>query len=247
MIDDGRILMDLTSHQTVAEIAAGSLSAVRVFEQYGIDYCCGGNRPLEEVCREKGLVEADVLELLAASAAAATNQEKDWNSAQLSELIHHIVTKHHEYLKLELPRLAQRLRKVMEVYGAQDAATLAPIPDLFAGLREEMEQHMHKEEAMLFPFIERYEACVLAGRMIPPVPFGSIANPIRVMEREHDSAGGALRQIRVSTKDYAVPAHACITYKSLLEGMREMEADLHLHIHLENNILFPRAIAMEHR
>jgi regulator of cell morphogenesis and NO signaling len=239
--------MQLASHQTVSEIAAGSLSAVRVFEQYGIDYCCGGNRPLEEVCLEKGLTAASVLEQLEAAAATGTNHGTDWNSAPLRDLIRHIVTKHHGYLKMELPRIAERLQKVMRVYGVQDAAVLAPLPQLFKDLRQEMEQHMHKEEVVLFPFIERYEACLLAGQSIPPVPFGSIANPIRMMEREHDSAGDALRQIRESTNGYAVPAHACITYRSLLDGLREMEEDLHMHIHLENNILFPRAIAMENR
>ncbi len=223
--------MGLTTEQTVSEIAAGSLAAVRVFEAYGIDFCCGGKRPLEEVCREKGLRTDKVLERLEKATAERVEDETDWNRASLRDLIRHIVGKHHEYLKLELPRLAQRLAKVVQVYGAQDAATLGPVPELFGALRQEMELHMHKEELMLFPAID-------AG-------LGGIGNAISVMEREHESAGDALRKIRESLKDFAIPEYACVTYKSLLNGLLELESDLHLHIHLENNILFPRAIALE--
>jgi regulator of cell morphogenesis and NO signaling len=223
--------MGLTTGQTVSEIAAGSLAAVRVFEAYGIDFCCGGKRPLEEVCREKGLRTDKVLERLEKATAERVENETDWTTAPLRELIRHIVGKHHEYLKLELPRLAQRLAKVVQVYGVQDAKTLGPVPELFGVLRQEMELHMHKEELMLFPAID-------AG-------LGGISNAVAVMEREHDSAGDNLRKIRESLNDFAIPEYACVTYKSLLNGLLELEADLHLHIHLENNILFPRAIALE--
>ena len=239
--------MGLIIEQTVSEIATQSLAAVRVFETYGIDYCCGGKRPLEEVCGEMGLSSARLLAEIEEAQRSSGDDLVDWNAASLRDLIRHILDKHHEYLKLEFPRIAQRLEKVMRVYGVQDAETLTPLPQLFGDLREELEQHMHKEEVILFPFIERYEAAVSAGRPVPPVPFGSIANPIAMMEREHDSAGGNLRQMRATTKDYAIPGHACITYQSLLNGLRELEQDLHIHIHLENNILFPRAIALEGR
>ena len=235
----------LLSSQTISEIASRSLAAVRVFERLGIDYCCGGKRPVEEVCQEHGLDSTAVLQELDVALTNRPADETDWNKATLRDLIRHIVGKHHEYLKLELPRLAQRLDKVMRVYGEQDKATLGPIPRLFQDLRSEMELHMHKEEMILFPFMERVEAEVLSGRPAPPAPFGSVKNPIAMMEHEHDSAGAALRGMRESTKDYAVPEYACVTYRSLLEGLREMEQDLHIHIHLENNILFPRALAME--
>jgi len=234
-----------TVQQNVSDIAAGSLGAVRVFERYGIDYCCGGKRPLEEVCGEKGIPTDKLLAELEAAAASATDSEVDWTTAPLHQLIRHILSRHHEFLKSELPRVAERLDKVMRVYGTQDAATLAPLPELFGGLRQELELHMHKEEMMLFPVIERYEAAVAAGQRLPPAPFGSVANPILVMEREHSSAGDALQGMHDSTKGYEIPPHACITYRSLLNGLRELEEDLHQHIHLENNILFPRAIALE--
>lgn len=237
--------MTLLSSQTISEIASRSLGAVRVFERLNIDYCCGGKRPVEEACQELGLDSAAVLAELDAAIAGRPADETDWSQASLRDLIRHIVGKHHEYLKLELPRLSQRLGKVMRVYGEQDKATLAPLPALFGGLHSELDLHMHKEEMILFPFIEKVESAIKAGQPAPPAPFGTVANPIAMMEHEHDSAGAALKGMREATGDYAVPDYACVTYRSLLEGLRELESDLHIHIHLENNILFPRAIAME--
>jgi regulator of cell morphogenesis and NO signaling len=237
--------MTTLESNTISEIAATSLFAVRVFEKYGIDYCCGGKRPVREACEELGLPAEPLLAELQAAIDGRPPDETDWTQAPLRDLIRHIVGTHHEYLKLELPRIAQRLAKVMRVYGQQDAETLAALPDVFGGLKAELEEHLHKEEVILFPYVERYEAAVQAGGSVPPVPFGSVANPIRMMEHEHDNAGEALRKLRASTRDYTVPAHACITYRSLIEGLRELEQDLHQHIHLENNILFPRAIALE--
>lgn len=236
---------DTLSNQTISEIAAHSLDAVRVFERLGIDYCCGGKRPVEAACKEFGLDSAAVISELDLAMAGRPPEETDWSKAPLHHLIGHIVGTHHDYLRLELPRLSQRLEKVMRVYGGKDQATLAPLPALFGGLRSELEMHMRKEETVLFPFIERTEAAVDAGLPAPAAPFGSVANPIAMMEHEHDSVGVALKSMRAATNDYAVPDYACVTYRSLLEGLRELEQDLHLHIHLENNILFPRAIALE--
>jgi len=235
----------LSPSLTVSEIAAQSLGAVRVFERLGIDYCCGGKRPVEAACRDFGLDASAVLSELDLAMAARPANETDWSKAPLHSLIGHIVGTHHVHLRLELPRLSQRLEKVMRVYGQRDNHTLAPLPALLDGLRSELELHMRKEEMVLFPFIEKAEAAIHAGLPAPAAPFGSVANPIAMMEQEHDGAGVALRRMRETTNNYAVPDYACITYRSLLEGLRELEQDLHLHIHLENNILFPRAIAME--
>jgi len=177
-------------------------------------------------------------DIAAASAA-------DWNAAPLKDLIHHIVTKHHEYLKLELPRVGQRVRTVAQVHGAKDPATLRELETVYQGLWQELDLHMHKEEMMLFPAIERFEAAMQGGTLLPPPPFGSIRNPIAVMEREHDSAGDALGRIR--ERGFEAPSYACSTYRAVLEGLQALETDLHTHIHLENNILFPRATALEER
>jgi regulator of cell morphogenesis and NO signaling len=143
------------------------------------------------------------------------------------------------------PRISERLKKVVQVYGAQDAATLSTLPAIYQALRDELEPHMVKEETILFPFVERIEASANRNLPLPPLPFGTIGNPIHCMESEHESAGEALRQMRAATNDYALPAHACATYKALFDSLQDLEADLHLHIHPENNILFPRVIAME--
>lgn len=238
------VIQELT---TVGEIAAASAAAASVLEKYEIDYCCAGQRAFDDVCREKKLSPAAVKSEIADAAAALPKESKEWGSAPLRELIRHIVGTHHEYLKLELPRLGQRLRKVVEVHDHNDPAALHELETVYEGLWQEMNLHMHKEEMMLFPAIERYEAAVQGGSLLPPSPFGSIANPIAVMEAEHESAGSALGRIRELTIDFQAPSYACSTYRALLEGLKALEADLHIHIHLENNILFPRVIALEQR
>lgn len=182
---------------------------------------------------------------IANAAAALPKDARDWSAAPLRELIRHIVGTHHEYLKLELPRVGQRLRKVVEVHGEKDPAALHELETVYEALWQEMNLHMHKEEMMLFPAIERYESATQSGALLPPAPFGSIANPIAVMEAEHDSAGSALGRIRELTIDFQAPPYACSTYHALLDGLKALETDLHTHIHLENNILFPRVIALE--
>ncbi len=237
--------MEIQEQTTVGEIAAISAAATSVLEKYGIDYCCAGKRPFDDVCREKGLVAAAVKNEIANAAAALPKQARDWSAASLRELIRHIVGTHHEYLKLELPRVGQRLRKVVQAHGEKDPVALRELETVYEGLSEEMTLHMHKEEMMLFPAIERYEAAAQGSSLLPPAPFGSIANPIAVMEAEHDSAGSALGRIRELTVDFQAPPYACSTYHALLDGLKALEEDLHTHIHLENNILFPRVIALE--
>jgi regulator of cell morphogenesis and NO signaling len=232
--------MSLTA--TVGDLAAASLGAVRVFEKYEIDYCCGGKRPLAEVCLERGLDAGVVLGEVTAAAAAPAS--KDWNTASLRELIGHILSSHHAYLRRDLSLLSQRMAKVLSVHGPHDPS-LEPLADVFEALRSELEMHMFKEERILFPVIASYEAAVEQRSALAPPPFGTVGNPIRLMEHEHDSAGGALREMREITREYTLPEHACVTYRALFQGLQELEADLHQHIHLENNILFPRAAQLE--
>jgi regulator of cell morphogenesis and NO signaling len=238
--------MQAIQDATVAEIAANSLAAVRVFERLGIDYCCGGKRPLADACRDKGHDLSSVLRELDAAMSATPSPVHDWSTAPLRELINHIIAAHHEYLRRELAPLGARLDKVYRVYNERYGPTLTGLPEVFTALRSELEMHMRKEEAILFPVIAAYESATLAGSPLPGTPFGSVGNPIRMMEAEHDSVGAALKDIRAITENYAIPEYACVTYRSLMAGLQELEQDLHVHIHLENNILFPRAIAMEH-
>jgi regulator of cell morphogenesis and NO signaling len=237
--------MYLESGKTVAEIAAGSLGAVRVFERYGIDYCCGGKRPLADVCQSKGLEAASVEKDLLEAMSADDHQARDWNAAPLAELIPHIVNRHHEYLRREFPAIGARLEKVYRVYNERYGEALPGLPEAFTGLREELEQHLDKEEAVLFPAILAYEKAANSGASLPVSPFGSVANPIKMMEQEHESAGAALVRIREITGDFSLPDYACVTYKALMSGLRELEQDLHQHIHLENNIVFPRVLKLE--
>jgi regulator of cell morphogenesis and NO signaling len=237
--------MQMTETRTVAELAAGSLAAVRVYEKFGIDYCSGGKRPLGDVCRDKGYEREQIERELAAAQTAGDEPERDWNAAPLIDLIGHIVGTHHEYLRRELPAVQARLDKVYRVYNERYGPTLLGLPEVFAGLREELEMHVRKEETVLFPAVAACEAAANAGLPLPQTLFGTLANPIRMMEAEHESAGQALSRIREITREYELPEYACVTYRALMSGLEEMERDLHLHIHLENNILFPRAHKLE--
>ncbi|MCC6368624.1 MAG: iron-sulfur cluster repair di-iron protein [Bryobacterales bacterium] len=237
--------MKIEASTSVGDIAATSAAAASVLERYGIDYCCHGKSSLEDACREKGVSPENIKDDIAHAITGTPATSTDWNTAPLRDLIDHIVTKHHEYLKLELPRVGQRVRTVARVHGEKDPAALHELEQVYDGLAEEMNLHMHKEEMMLFPAIERSEAASQGGGPLPRSPFGTIANPISVMEHEHDSAGNALLRIRELTRGFEAPPYACSTYRAMLEGLKALEADLHIHIHLENNILFPRAIALE--
>lgn len=237
--------MQTNQSATVAEIAAGSLAAVRVFERLGIDYCCGGKRPLADVCQSKGLDATTVQSELDAALHASPEAARDWNTVPLRELIAHIVATHHAYLKREFQPIGERLAKVFRVYNQRYGPTLTGLPEVFSALQTEMEVHMFKEEHILFPAIASSEAAAGTGALPPHSCFGTVANPIRMMESEHESAGQALERIRTITNDFEIPDYACVTYRALMNGLRELEEDLHLHVHLENNILFPRAIALE--
>jgi regulator of cell morphogenesis and NO signaling len=234
-------IMTTTGNETIREMAAGSLAAVRVFEKFGIDYCCGGRRPLDDACRSLGLDAVQVRTELDAALAGTPASDRDWNQAPLADLVAHIVTTHHAYLQRELPAISTRLEKVYRVYNERYGPTLTGLPEVYEALRSELESHLQKEEQILFPAIINRER----GGAQAPTCFGSVANPIRMMEHEHDNAGAALAEIRRITADFAVPDYACVTYKALMSGLDELERDLHMHIHLENNVLFPRAIAAE--
>ncbi|MGO4880929.1 MAG: iron-sulfur cluster repair di-iron protein [Bryobacteraceae bacterium] len=220
----------LTEERTVGEIAAELPASVRIFEKYGIDYCCGGRVPLAVACETRGIAAELLVAELDAATAPAPAASQDWRTASLPDLIDHILTAHHAFLKTELPRLSSLARKVTAAHIDAHGDTLIPLSETFEALRAELEAHLMKEEMVLFPMIK-------AGRT-------SVGNPIRVMVHEHDSAGVALERMRSITGNYALPTGACNSYRALYSGLQELEADLHRHIHLENNILFPRAAGL---
>ena len=238
--------MSVTIEKTVRELALDNPAATRVFEKLGIDYCCGGTQSLEQACRAANLPINQVLDSLemAEQAARAAHKAHDWKIEPLADLVAHITRTHHKYTREEIARLAPLFDKVCSVHG-KNHPELLQIRATFAALGQELTMHMMKEEMVLFPYIVRMEEAVLQSEPILPPPFGSIQNPVSMMEREHESAGDALRAMRAASSGYVAPPDACLSYQTLYKALGEFEADLHQHIHLENNILFPRAIAME--
>lgn len=229
---------------TVREIALQQPTAIRVFEQFGIDYCCGGRKPLAEACSAANLEIDAVIAALEAAEGKAVAENEDWTVASLESLITHIVAKHHTYVRNELPRLAQLAQKVVNRHGATHAELLL-IAGALMQLDEELTQHLAKEETILFPYIVALEQSVTVGRLKPQSCFGTIANPIAMMMQEHDAAGALLAEIRRLSGNFTLPEGACPTFHAFFDGLREFEQDLHQHIHLENNILFPRAVRMQ--
>lgn len=211
----------------------------RIFEELLIDYCCHGHIRLEDACRERDLDPDHVVQRLERAEGPAPDT-RNWSAAPLTELCDHIEQTHHAYLRKELPRLDQLTAKVAEVHGARHTE-LGEVKTVFGGLQAELMPHMLKEEQVLFPAIRQLEA---ASDELD-LPFGTVQNPIRVMEHEHDVAGGALRELHKLTGGYQIPRDACNTYCAMLQGLHELELDLHQHIHKENNILFPRAAQRE--
>ncbi len=233
----------ITAERSVGELVAEGLARSRVLEKYGIDYCCGGDQPLTEACVSKGISVEEVLaDLNEVDSVEPATEDVDYSSMELDLLIDHIVSTHHAYLTQEMPRLAGLAQKVADAHAANDPRVLE-IDSVVRALSEELTSQMGKEEEILFPFIRK----LAQTDTVPFMPFGTLANPIAAMESDHTSAGAALQRIRVLTDDYAEPDWACNTYRALLEGLRELELDLHRHIHKENNILFPKALAMENQ
>jgi len=238
--------MSITTEKTVRELALEKPGAARVFEKLGIDYCCGGKQTLEQACRAGNLPIDEVLDALevAHRSGPASPKDSNWQAELLGDLISHIKNTHHKYTREEIARLGPLFDKVCSVHG-EHHPELFELRTTFRGLAQELTTHMMKEEMILFPYMERMEESILQNEPILPAPFGTVRNPVSMMEHEHDSAGNALRALRASSNNYAAPPDACVSYQTLYKTLAEFEADLHQHIHLENNILFPRAVALE--
>jgi regulator of cell morphogenesis and NO signaling len=238
--------MCLNTGRTVRELALEFPNATRIFEKLGIDYCCGAGKSLEEACASANLSASEVLKSLRLPEQGITagGEDRDWQAEPLGELVAHIVGKHHTYTRDEIERLAPLLDKVCSVHG-KNHPELLHLASSFRGLAQELSLHMMKEERVLFPYIVRMEEAVVGKKPAHASPFGTVENPVAMMMHEHDSAGEALRAMRQSSSGYKPPEDACMSYGALYKALADFEADLHQHIHLENNILFPRAIEME--
>jgi len=237
--------MPIEATRTVGELAVEVPNATREFEKLGIDYCCGGSRTLGEACAEAKISVEDALTRLQTGLAAAQPKPgREWKNEPLTELITHICNTHHVFVRQECPRIEKLAEKVVSVHGASHPELLQ-VQELFGDLANELSVHLMKEEQVLFPYVIRMEEAAIAKEPVPPAMFGTVVNPVRMMMQEHDGAGAALKQLREITGNYAVPADACFSYTTLYEALQAFEGDLHQHIHLENNILFPRAVAIE--
>ena len=219
---------------TLGDLVAVNPAAARVLDGFGLDYCCHGGRTLRDACDAAGL-DAQVVE--ADLAATEVDGDTMWTTLDPPALADHVVATHHRYLHEELPLLGALAAKVLSVHGDRHPE-LAEVRRLVAAVRDDLEPHLLKEERVLFPAIH----AIAAGRR--DFPFGSIENPIRMMEAEHEVAGELLTELRATTDGYTVPADGCASYRSLYERLDALELDTHIHIHKENHTLFPQAIAL---
>jgi len=225
--------MTMLGYPTLGDIVVANPAAARVLETLGLDYCCHGDHTLDEACAAAGL---DVEQVAEQIADLRQGGDASWAELELPELAKHIEGSHHAYLHAELPLLDALAAKVAGVHGERHPE-LREVARLVSEIRTELDPHLMKEERILFPAIE----AMFAGQT--EFPFGTVANPIRMMEIEHDQCGELLDQLRATSKDYAVPDDGCASYRSLYERLEALEYDLHIHIHKENHVLFPQAIA----
>ncbi|HYL64661.1 MAG TPA: iron-sulfur cluster repair di-iron protein [Candidatus Methylomirabilis sp.] len=236
--------MTFDSQTKVKDIALSNPGARHVLEAAGIDYCCGGTKSLHDACLNANVPAVEILQQLRANGERVEPGSTEWASAPLARLTKHIRERHHQYVRDAIPRLRALLAKVRERHESNHRE-LGEIEKLFGDVAREMLMHMQKEEQILFPFIDSLERAANGGEAVEPPFFQTVQNPIYAMMREHDDAGELVRQIRVASDSYRAPADACTSYQAAYQGLEEFERDLHLHIHLENNILFPRAVHLE--
>ncbi len=241
-------MSDVNQLATIGDLVRERPARSRVFEELKIDYCCGGKMQLEDACKRKGLDADQVRQQLAELDAQADSDSSlvDADGMGLTELADHIQATHHQYLKDELPRLDMITEKVARVHGDHDPR-LYEVRRAFEDLRDELVPHMMKEEIVLFPLIRSIESHrdTKSGEPLPAAHCGSVANPVRQMELEHQHAGDALAVMREKTDGFEPPPWACNTYRAMLDRLQTLEQDMHQHVHKENNVLFPKAIQLE--
>lgn len=229
---------------SLKDIVIEDFHTAAVFEKYALDFCCHGGKTIDEACREKGIKTSSVLtelETLSVKCDGSSFRFGDWDS---DFLIDYIVNNHHAYVSKMVPVLLVHTQKIASVHGARHPEVVK-IADHFNSVAGDLQQHMRKEELVLFPFIKELARAKKAGQHTLRPPFGTVGNPIRMMEAEHQAAGDEMSAIRNLSNGYIVPEDACTTYRVTYQELHDFEVDLHQHVHLENNILFPKAILLE--
>ena len=234
-------MRDVSMDGTLGQCVAERPGRARVFERFGLDFCCrSGEESLESACARNALDPEAVLRALEEQDEVETTPDRSWLEAPLDEVIDHVLATHHVYLKDKLPRLSAMLAKLVERHAGRHPE-LRETLEVFSSMSDELDAHMAKEERILFPMIRE----LANPGSLPSFHCGSVGNPIGVMEREHDSAAAALARLQALTHQYTPPDDACGTHRAVLEGLAELEADTHRHIHLENHVLFPGAARAE--
>lgn len=242
LVEEGR--MNFSIETKVKDIVLGEPRTRPVFEDAGVDYCCGGGKSLGDACAAAGAPAEEILKRLREASAATGPEDANWVSAPLGELTRRIREKHHGYVREAIRRIRPLAEKVRAKHG-ESHAELAEIEQLFAEVAHEMSAHMQKEEMILFPYMEAMEQAAKRGATLDPPFFRTVRNPIHMMMKEHDAAGDVVKRIRKASGEYTAPADGCVSYQALYRELHEFERDLHEHVHLENNILFPRALELE--
>jgi regulator of cell morphogenesis and NO signaling len=237
--------MEITPTTTVGEIAARYPATIRVFQRHGIDFCCGGKQPLLAACTRKDMPFPELKLELEGAGEPRSGAQRNWTDASLEGLVGHIVDHYHDDLRSELPRLEALGRKVLAAHAAGHPE-VEPLVSTLLALKAEMEDHMAKEEQVLFPQLLRLRAAAASGEALPlgGPPLGAI---LATMTEEHEAAGGALARMRALTSGFTPPFDACNSFRGLYHGLAQLESELQEHVHLENNVLFPRALELERR
>ena len=232
----------MQTEATVRDFVNRDFRAAAVFHRYGIDFCCGGGRTLDEACRAKHLEKSALLGEISRACSEGAPAPR-YTELDADDLARHIVASHHGYCRTVLPVLAAHTRKLAATHGPANPE-LVEIAQILARVKDDMDAHMAKEEQVLFPYIAQLAAARRTGLTPLPAPFGDVANPIAMMEHDHAEAGAAMARIRELAREYAVPEHGCTTWRVTLQELEAFERDLHTHVHLENNVLFPKALAL---
>ena len=230
--------------QTVAEIVSNNFHTSKIFETYDIDFCCQGNISLNEICQKKGLDKGIIIQELTTLNNNFENKETDYNNWSLDILSQHIENKHHKFIESQTPLIIKYLEKICQVHGKLHPE-LFNIQELFIQSASELSQHMKKEELILFPYIQKMKFSLNNNQPFEAAPFGTIQKPIQMMQHEHNTEGDIFKEIARLSSNYSPPSDACNSYIITYNLLKEFELDLHLHIHLENNILFPKAVKLE--
>ena len=235
--------MNITENKTVAEVVTENIKTSHIFKKYGIDFCCGGGMTIDKACKKKG-VDFNILAEELRHFDKPNDREDDFDNWSLSQLIDYIVAVHHSYVEENIPLLLAYTDRVAKVHGHHYEEVIQ-IDTLFREVAKELSVHMKKEELILFPFIKKLVMAKTEHIALSQPHFGSVNNPIHMMEQEHEDAGDIFKTIALLSNNYAPPEGACNTFKALYDKLNEFEQDLHTHIHLENNILHPKAIVLE--